>query len=580
MTTRVTKTALQPVMADSDTAVTKVAVQPLMADSDARVTKTALQPLMATSDAHVTRVALQPVMANSDLRITGVRIQAIIRRFDLGISCDSPPAGTVGIPYSHAFPVTGGTAPFTFAVILGELPDGLLLNPATGVVSGVPTFSASYFFTIQVTDLLGQTSSAACLINIAAAISVYNPPDLTKPEKLRLVWTAGKVRLFYQDTDAIMNAWIYDPVRKGWLPNFYNVPMNVAYFEEAESLDSELLLGEDGNVYQIGGFADNAAVIHAAVITPTMNAGNARATKVFGDEWLDVDPQALTTIRQQAQFAFGTISPPATFIGSGLSGRQSLPIDVNSGRGQLAQNARLSLTWGSGTAAPTIYEWQPWWAPKAEASNLRATDWTDAGDPADKWVQGCIIRADTFNAIRTVQIEGDEGAVFANIVVQHNGEEELAYSFPPFHSHLLRLLPNDNNSWLLYGVRWVFEPLPELATNWTTIGTSFGLKGWLHARDGYLPLWGSGAGTATLIVRIDGVAQTPLTFPVSSEFLKQRVDFAPAKGKIYSWSLTSDVPVRVFLPDIEVRVKSWGSPGGYQTVKPFGAVEGQTGAKI
>ena len=33
--------------------------------------------------------------------------------------------------------------------------------------------------------------------------------------------------------------------------------MNLAYFEEGQSLDSELLCGQDGNLYQIGGFSDN-----------------------------------------------------------------------------------------------------------------------------------------------------------------------------------------------------------------------------------------------------------------------------------------------------------------------------------
>lgn len=69
----------------------------------------------------------------------------------ISIDCGNPPDGIVGKPYSHAFPVTGGTPPLTFAIIAGSLPPGLTLNTSTGVVSGIPTAYGTYSFTIGVT---------------------------------------------------------------------------------------------------------------------------------------------------------------------------------------------------------------------------------------------------------------------------------------------------------------------------------------------------------------------------------------------------------------------------------------------
>lgn len=98
------------------------------------------------------------------------------------VACASPPAGTVGIAYTHTFPASGGTPPYTFAIVAGALPTGLSLNTSTGVVSGTPTTVGTFPFTIQVTDSLGSSSTANCSITInASTLAVFcnNPPNGT-----------------------------------------------------------------------------------------------------------------------------------------------------------------------------------------------------------------------------------------------------------------------------------------------------------------------------------------------------------------------------------------------------------------
>jgi len=68
----------------------------------------------------------------------------------LSIICDNPPSGQVGVAYSHTFPTSGGTPPYTFSILAGVLPPGLTLDPATGIVSGTPTAAGTYPFIIQV----------------------------------------------------------------------------------------------------------------------------------------------------------------------------------------------------------------------------------------------------------------------------------------------------------------------------------------------------------------------------------------------------------------------------------------------
>ena len=93
-------------------------------------------------------------------------IEAVV---GLGLDCGSPPAGVVGVFYSHAFPSGGGVSPLVFSIVAGSLPFGVTLNPATGVASGVPTVAGSYPFAVSVTDAAMATETVDCSIVIAAS---------------------------------------------------------------------------------------------------------------------------------------------------------------------------------------------------------------------------------------------------------------------------------------------------------------------------------------------------------------------------------------------------------------------------
>jgi len=62
--------------------------------------------------------------------------------------------------------VYGGRAPYMWSLTSGALPPGMTLNSATGVVSGVVNAAGTYPFTVQVTDHLGASASAARSIQV------------------------------------------------------------------------------------------------------------------------------------------------------------------------------------------------------------------------------------------------------------------------------------------------------------------------------------------------------------------------------------------------------------------------------
>jgi hypothetical protein len=68
------------------------------------------------------------------------------------------PEATVGAPYSTTLYAIGGTAPLAWGLATGSvLPAGLVLDGATGVISGTATAAGTTSFTVTVTDATSPT---------------------------------------------------------------------------------------------------------------------------------------------------------------------------------------------------------------------------------------------------------------------------------------------------------------------------------------------------------------------------------------------------------------------------------------
>lgn len=96
------------------------------------------------------------------------------------------PAGVQGSAYpSQTLGATGGTAPYTFAVTNGALPGGLLLDTATGILSGTPSATGTFSFTVTVTDANKFTATQQYSVTITEAettdftITAGNTPTTT-----------------------------------------------------------------------------------------------------------------------------------------------------------------------------------------------------------------------------------------------------------------------------------------------------------------------------------------------------------------------------------------------------------------
>jgi len=84
----------------------------------------------------------------------------------LRVLTSSLAGGNVGASYDQALAATGGNGAYTWWVSAGALPDGLVLDPDTGLVSGTPTTPGSWAFTVQVESGDGQTATADLSITV------------------------------------------------------------------------------------------------------------------------------------------------------------------------------------------------------------------------------------------------------------------------------------------------------------------------------------------------------------------------------------------------------------------------------
>ncbi|MEV4825762.1 fibronectin type III domain-containing protein [Micromonospora sp. NPDC049274] len=70
-----------------------------------------------------------------------------------------PPPGKAYVPYQYQLTEAGGTSPFSWSVSAGSLPAGLTLDPVSGLLSGTPTASGTFSFTVRVTDSYDESAT-------------------------------------------------------------------------------------------------------------------------------------------------------------------------------------------------------------------------------------------------------------------------------------------------------------------------------------------------------------------------------------------------------------------------------------
>ena len=93
-------------------------------------------------------------------------------------SSNTLPNGVVNQNYSYQFQATGGTTPYFWYLFSGSLPPGFNINQTTGFLTGTPTVSFTYSFTIAVKDannLVNTKSVQLTFNNTGGGLTITSP---------------------------------------------------------------------------------------------------------------------------------------------------------------------------------------------------------------------------------------------------------------------------------------------------------------------------------------------------------------------------------------------------------------------
>jgi large repetitive protein len=106
---------------------------------------------------------------------TASRQLTLTVRRQLSATAAAVPPAEVGVGTRIAASAAGGLAPYRWEVV-GALPTGLALDPATGALAGTPIIAGTYPIVLQVSDAEGRTARAALRLRVNRRLRLVRWP--------------------------------------------------------------------------------------------------------------------------------------------------------------------------------------------------------------------------------------------------------------------------------------------------------------------------------------------------------------------------------------------------------------------
>jgi hypothetical protein len=313
-------------------------------------------------------------------------------------------------------------------------------------------------------------------------------------------------------------------------------------------------LGDSGAKY-LRGF-ELPIETNAAAVVMVLNY-DSQPTAVTGVTASEIFPAVTTAALSKNVFPFNPVSP------------------IIAHEFQLKSNLPARFWYGE-----VKWDYEPW--PEFDTGK---TAWMDAGTPGAKFMQGLVVSLDTGGLPVTFDLVYDGGSVAIGPLTTPAGRKTpVPWSYlTPFIAHEFQLSPRTPCRIWYEEIKWVWEPVPELVTTYTTQATDHDLPGYHYLFDAYIAYIGSSDAPIFQVVTEYGT--DTYTLPVSNGvYTRAYVLLHPRKAKWRSYSFFSSGGIRLFLKDCEVRAKNWTDKGQYpssfQSLHPFGDESRIKGAAI
>ena len=119
----------------------------------------------------------------------------------------------------------------------------------------------------------------------------YLPIDFAQESDLRIVVHHSDLYFSYRDTGGTVRWWWMSLLYRAWVPVVWALPIAVVSSEDGAPGNGPLLIGcaTNGTVYEQSGTTDAGTAIPWGYRTGTLNQGDARADKRYGDVAIDMD---------------------------------------------------------------------------------------------------------------------------------------------------------------------------------------------------------------------------------------------------------------------------------------------------
>ena len=129
----------------------------------------------------------------SDYNIQGGATILLVLRVRLTVADDQLTPFVLGEPYTDGVRAQGGSEPIVYALTSGALPDGIVLDPATGALTGTPRTAGPWSFTITATS--GEESVDIAADGIIAERLAATGADVASPMALAALMVVAGVAL-------------------------------------------------------------------------------------------------------------------------------------------------------------------------------------------------------------------------------------------------------------------------------------------------------------------------------------------------------------------------------------------------